>query len=169
MSRYRWISPTKCLETMDFFSHIKSKSYQESEKLLFDAVASGAIKGMLNNEVVPKAHIGIYLSLYSQDKGNPQGNVLPPDLALCYDDLCAVFDRPSIDNRKRGRPKREHSGWTEDRKLAFEMHKMMQKGKARSAAHAARIFVEAGLVSGAGTPESRAKRLERTFRKHYSS
>lgn len=31
------------------------------------------------------------------------------------------------------------------------------------------MLVAEGKVSGAGTPESRAKRLERAFRKHYSS
>ena len=54
------------------------------------------------------------------------------------------------------------------------MHSMMAAGPgvqqgATSASEAARMLVEAGRVSGAGTPESRAKRLERVFRKYYSS
>ncbi|MEP2735355.1 MAG: hypothetical protein ABJP34_03575 [Erythrobacter sp.] len=173
MSRYRWLPPSKCLETMDYFPAIKGKSYQALQKLLFDAVASGAVRGMLNEEVVPKAHIGVYLGLYSLNMPEQEESTLPPNLALNYDDLCAVFDRPVIDNRKRGRPVKEHSGWPEDRKLALEMHKMLagppDQRQAHSAAEAARVLVNEGRVSGAGTPESRAKRLERAFRKYYSS
>lgn len=173
MSRYRWLRPSKCLETMDHFPAIRGQSYEAMQKLLIDAVSRGDVKGMLNDEVVPKAHIGIYLSLYSRAAPEQEPNALPPDLALNYDDLCAVFDRPVIDNRKRGRPVKEHSGWPEDRKLAFEMHKMLAGNPstrpANSAAEAARILVSEDRVTGAGTPESRAKRLERAFRKYYSS
>lgn len=173
MSRYRWLRPSKCLETMDHFPTIKGQPYEGMRKLLFDAVSRGDIKGMLNDEVVPSAHIGVYLSLYGRATHRQEPNSLPPDLALNYDDLCAVFDRPVIDNRKRGRPGKEHSGWSEDRALAFEMHKMIAGNpsmrRAKSAAEAARILVSEGRVSGAGTAESRAKRLERAFRKYYSS
>lgn len=141
--------------------------------LLFDAVSRGDIKAMLNDEVVPKAHIAVYLSLYANAPPQQEPNTLPPNLALSYDDLCAVFDRPTIDNRKRGRPTKEHTGWPEDRMLAFEMHKMLaghpSYRQASSAAEAARILVSEGRVAGAGTAESRAKRLERAFRKYYSS
>lgn len=173
MSRYRWLRPSKCLETMDFFPAIKGQTYESMQELLFDAVSRGDVRGMLNDELVPKAHIAVYLSLYVRATAEQEPNTLPPDLALNYDDLCAVFDRPAIDNRKRGRPVKEHSGWPEDRKLAFEMHKMLaghpDNRQAKSAAEAARILVGEGRVSGAGTPESRAKRLERAFRKYYSS
>lgn len=159
---------------MDFFPAIKGKSYEAMQKLLFDAVSRGDVRGMLKDEVVPKAHIGTYLSLYARATAGQEPNILPPDLALNYDDLCAVFDRSVVDNRRRGRPVKEHSaGWPEDRKLAFDMHKMLaghpDHRQAKSAAEAARILVQAGKVSGAGTPESRAKRLERAFRKYYSS
>jgi|JI6StandDraft_1071083.scaffolds.fasta_scaffold331627_2 hypothetical protein len=173
MSRYRWLRPSKCLETMDHFPAIKDQPYEAMQKLLFDAVSRGDVKGMLNDEVVPKAHIAAYLSLYARATLEQELNTLPPDLALNYDDLCAVFDRPVIDSRKRGRPVREHSGWPEDRKLALEMHKMLAGSpstrKAKSASEAARFLVAEGRVSGAGTPENRAKRLERAFRKYYSS
>ena len=173
MSRYRWLSPSKCLETMDYFPSLKGKPYEAMQKLLFDAVSCGDVRGRLNDEVVPKAHIGIYLSLYVRAETEQNPFTLAPDLSLNYDDLCAVFDRPVIDNRKRGRPVREHSGWSEDRNLAFEMHKMLaghpQTRRANSAAEAARILVDEGRVPGHGTTESRAKRLERTFRKYYSS
>lgn len=158
---------------MDYFDAIKGKSYSEMQKLLFDAVSSGDVRGMLNDEIVPKLHIAIYLNLYARAAPEQAPNILPPDLSLNYDDVCAVFDRPAIDNRKRGRPVKEHSGWPEDRKLAFEMHKMLaghpDQRRANSAAEAARILVDAGKVSGAGTGDSRAKRLERAFRKYYSS
>ena len=173
MSRYRWLPPRKILETMEFFPSLKGHSPAELQRLLFDAVARGDVRGMLNAEVVPKAHIGAYLSLYARASLDQEPNVVPPDLALNYDDLRATFDRPSIDNRKRGRPVKEHSGWPEDRKLAFEMHKMLSGHpkfqQAKSAPQAARILVTAGRVPGAGTPENRAKRLERAFRKYYSS
>jgi hypothetical protein len=158
---------------MDSFPAIKGQPYEAMQKLLFDAVSRADVKSMLNDEVVPKAHISVYLSLYARATPEQEPNTLPPDLALNYDDLCAVFDRPVVDNRKRGRPVKEHSGWPEDRKLAFEMHKMLAGNpsvrQAKSAAEAARILVDEGKVSGAGTPDSRAKRLERTFRKYYSS
>lgn len=158
---------------MDHFPAIKEQPYEAMQKLLIDAVSRGDVRGMLNDEVVPKAHIGIYLALYAKATPEQEPNTLPPNLALNYDDLCAVFDRPVIDSRKRGRPVREHSGWPEDRKLAFEMHKMLagdpSKRRAKSAAEAARILVDGGRVAGAGTPENRAKRLTRAFRKYYSS
>jgi hypothetical protein len=173
MSRYRWLRPLKCLETMDFFPSLEGKTYEELEERLFEAVARGDVRGMLNDEIVPKAHIAVYLSLYARASPDQDPNTLPPDLALNYDDLHAVFDRPLIDNRKRGRPAKERSGWSEDRELAYEMHKMLSGHpdlrRATSAAEAARILVNAGRVSGAGTPESRVKRLERAFRKYYSS
>jgi len=173
MSRYRWLRPSTCLESMAYFPAIKGQPYDAMQKLLFDAVSRGDVRGMLNDEIVPKAHIGAYLSLYARATPEQESNTLPPDLALNYDDLCAVFDRPVIDSRKRGRPVKEHSGWPEDRKLAFEMHKMLacnpSTRQAKSAAEAARILVAEGKVSGAGTPENRAKRLERAFRKYYSS
>ena len=158
---------------MDFFPAIKGQNYEAMQKQLFDAVSRGDVRGMLNDEIVPKAHISAYLSLYTRASVEQEPNTLPPDLALNYDDLCAVFDRPTIDNRKRGRPVKEHSGWPEDRKLALKMHKMLAGHPdfqtAKSAAEAARILVREGKVLGAGTPESRAKRLERAFRKYYSS
>lgn len=173
MSRYRWLRPSICLETMEFFTAINGQSYEAMQKLLFDAVARGDVKGMLNDEIVPKAHISAYLGLYCLASPEQGPNTLPPDLALNYDDLCAVFDRPTIDNRKRGRPVKEHSGWPEDRKLAFKMHKMLAghpgHRQANSATEAARMLVDQGRVSGAGTPENRAKRLVRAFRKYYSS
>ncbi|MEQ8707948.1 MAG: hypothetical protein RIC36_03095 [Rhodospirillales bacterium] len=128
---------------------------------------------MLNDEIVPKGQISVYLALYSRASPEQEPSTLPPDIVLSYDDLRAVFDRPNIDNRKRGRPVKENSGWSEDRMLAAEMHRMLAANpeyrRAKSAAEAARILVDEGKVSGAGTPESRAKRLERVFRKYHSS
>jgi hypothetical protein len=173
MSRYRWLRPSKCIETMEFFPALKEETYEELQKRLFDAVSRGDVRAMLNNETVPKAHIAIYLRLYALASPDQDPNTVPPDLTLSLDDLNEVFDRRSIDNRKRGRPAKEHSSWSEDRRLADEMHRMLAGHptfrRAGSAAEAARILVKAGRVSGAGTPESRAKRLERAFRKYYSS
>ncbi len=173
MSRYRWLRPTSCLETMDYFPALKGRSYEAMQEVLYDAVLRGDVRGMLNDEIVPKAHIAMYLSLYAKATAEQEPNTLPPDLSLNYDDLRAVFDRPVIDNRKRGRPVKEHSGWSEDRKLAFDIHKMLSghpnHRQAKSATEAARILVSEGKVPGAGTPENRAKRLVRAFRKYYSS
>lgn len=173
MSRYRWLRFTHCIEAMQQFPALNCKADDELRKLLVDAVSCGSVRSMFNDEIVPKAHIGTYINLYASATPAQDANTLPPDLALSYDDVCAVFDRATIDNRKRGRPAKEHAGWPEDRKLAFEMHKMLAGNpnvrSASSAAEAARMLVRDGRVSGAGTPENRAKRLERTFRKHYSS
>jgi len=158
---------------MEDFPTTKGQSNEALQKLLFDAVARGDIRVMLNEEVVPKAHIGDYLLMYVRATPDQEPNTLPPNFGLSYHDFCAVFDRAVIDNRKRGRPKQENSGWSEDRMHALEMHKMLtghpSVPQAKSAAEAARILVEEGKVSGAGAPDSLAKRLERTFRKYYSS
>jgi len=158
---------------MEGFPSLIRMEHQELERLLHEAVARGDVKAMLNDVVVPRAHIAIYLSLIARAGPKDGAHTLPPDLSLNYDDLRAVFDRPVIDARKRGRPTKEHSGWSEDQKLVFEMHKMLAGAPrvphATSAAEAARMLVDAGRVPGAGTPESRAKRLVRKFREHYSS
>lgn len=173
MSRYRWLRPMKCLETMAHFPSVSGQSDNEMERLLFEAVSRGDIRGILNDEVVPKAHVGIYLGLYVRASSEQQPHTLPPDLSLNYDDLCAVFDRPVVDARTRGRPRQEHSGWTEDRRLASDMHRMLaghpSMRQATSATEAARILVDSGQVKGVGTDESRVKRLVRTFRKYYST
>lgn len=173
MSRYRWLSPSRSLETMDFFPSMKDLSYAMMQKHLFDAVSRGDIRALLNDEVVPKAHIGTYLTLYEHATPTQEANTLPPNLGLNYDDLRAVFDRPAVDNRKRGRPTQELAGWSEDRRLAHEMHRMLSGDpsdrQAKSASDAARKLVAEGRVPGAGTPENRAKRLVNKFRKYYSS
>ena len=172
MSRYRWLPPSKCLETMDHFPTIKGQSYEAMQKLLHNAVYRGDVKAKLNDVVIPKAHIAVYLNLYARVAIEQEPSTLPPDLALNYDDLCAVFDRPNYDDRKRGRPKQEQQGWTEDQKLAFEMHKMLasaEPNRPKNATQAARLLVEAGRVSGAGAPDNLVKRLVREFRKRYSS
>ena len=173
MSRYRWLRPSKCLESMDYFPSCKGGDYAGMAKQLFDAVNRGDIRVMLDDELVPKAHISIYLSLYARATPEQETHTLPPDLAINYDDLCAVFDRANSDDRKRGRPRREASGWSADRHLAAEMHKMLAKHprhpQALSAAEAARMLMRDGRVTGAGTEESVVKRLVREFRKHYAS
>jgi hypothetical protein len=173
MSRYRWLRPLKCIETMDFLAGTKGSTFAENEKLLFERVSSGDIRAMLNDEIVSKAHIGSFLALYSRANPDQEPFTIPPDIGLSLDDLYAVFDRPAVDTRKRGRPRKEHNGWPDDRKLAAEMHGMLAGRPglplAKSAAEAARMLVDQGRVSGSGTPESRAKRLERAFRKYHSS
>jgi hypothetical protein len=173
MSRYRWLRPSKCLESMDYFPSCKGVDYAGMAKQLFDAVSRGDIRAMLDDELVPKAHISIYLSLYARATPEQELHTLPPDLAISYDDLCAVFDRANSDNRKPGRPRREGSGWSVDRRLAADIHKMLagppQGDRKLTATGAARILVNEGRVPGAGTDESRIKRLVNEFRKHYSS
>ena len=173
MSRYRWLRPLKCLETMEFFPFLNGRSREELEDLLHGAVSRGDVRVLLNDVIVPKAHIGVYLMLYREAYPDQDEHTLPPDVGLNYDDLCATFDRPNIDSRKRGRPKLEHSGWSEDRQLASEMHRMLAGHpsfpRARSATEAARILVENGRVPGAGSDDSRIKRLVRKFRRYYSS
>jgi hypothetical protein len=173
MSRYRWNRPLRCTESMHFFPSMKGKSLACIDELLFKAVSCGDIRAMLNDEIVPKAHIGIYLALYARTTPHQELHTLPPDLQINLDDMSAVFDRPNVDNRKRGRPTKENSGgWSEDHKLAFEMHKMLASHDANrpgSATEAARILVKAGRVSGAGTEDSLIARLRTEFRKRYSS
>jgi hypothetical protein len=158
---------------MESFPAFKDQAHEARQKLLFDAVARGDVRVMINDELVPKKHIGIYLSLYARATPEQEPYTIPPDIDVSFDDLCAVFDRPVIDNRKRGRPVKAHSGWSDDRRLALEMHKMLagnpKSQRASSAAEAARMLVIEGKASGVGTPESIAKRLVRAFRKYYAS
>jgi hypothetical protein len=156
---------------MPFFLSTKGLPYNELSRRLYEAVKRGDVRSMLNDVIIPKAHIGAYLTLYTYATPDQEPHTLPPNVQLSYDDLCAVFDRPVIDKRKRGRPVKENT--SVDRQLAFEMHMMLagypRHQQASSAAEAARILVALGRVPGAGTPQSRAKRLERVFRKYYSS
>lgn len=171
MSRYRWLRPLKCAETMSCLPQLKQKTFDELEQLLHAAVERGDIRILMADVEVPKAHVKSWLGLYARACPDQPAWTLPPDILLSYDDLCSVFDRPNIDGRKRGRPPKERSGWDEDRQHAATMHRMLSgtNPKARSAAQAARILVASGQVSGHGTVESICKRLERAFRKYYTS
>jgi len=171
MSRYRWLTPHKSVEALESFPAFDDADYSTRQQALHHAVSRGDVRTILNDELVPKAHISIYLALYARMSVDQDAHVLPPDLSVNYDDVCAVFDRPNIDDRKVGRPARERAGLSADRWLAAEMHKMMAGSDpiASSAAQAAMLLVNAGRVKGAGTPESMAKRLATEFRKHYSS
>jgi len=153
---------------MSHLPSLEDKPLEELDRILHGAVEKGDVRVLLNDLTVPKEHIAIYLRLHAL--AFPESpKVLPPDVELSYDDLMAVFDRPTIDNRKRGRPRKEDRAT--DRRLTFEMHKMLASHpqRASSAAEAARILVKSGQVPGAGTSESRAKRLVRAFRRYYSS
>ncbi len=159
---------------MECFPSLAGKSLPELHELLFSAVRRGDVRVIFNNVVVPREHIAAWVDNYSARWPEQGSHTLPPDFGLSSDDLSQVFDRPNHDNRKRGRPKKENSGWSMERKLAHEMHQMLAGGisgvtRPKSAAEAARILIEAGRLPGAGTDESRAKRLTNIFRKYYSS
>lgn len=157
---------------MDFFPSLEGKEIEECDELLWEAIRRGDIRAMMNDVIVPTEHIEIYLILYRRVNPDQPPHTLPPNLGVNYDDLCAVFDRPNLDNRKRGRPRQEHQGWTDDQKLASEIHRMLasrEPNRPKNPTQAARLLVEAGRVSGAGTPESLVKRVVREFRKRYSS
>ena len=156
---------------MEHLPAFKAADYNTRSGKIFDAVARGDVRAMLNDEIVPKAHIRTYLELYTRANPEQVSGTLPPDLAINLDDFTATFDRPNADSRKRGRPRKEEKGWSEDRRWAQRMHRMLADPYplVSSAAEAARAIVKYENVSGAGTPESKAKRLERVFRIHYSS
>jgi hypothetical protein len=172
MSSYRWITPRSAGESMYYFQNFASKTLEETDEMLWEAVKRGDIRVMINDVIVPREHIAYFLILYREACSDQPPFTLPPDMAVSYDDMLAVFDRARPDNRKRGRPVKENSGWTEDQKLAFEMHKMLASNnpdKPNSPTAAARSLVLAGQVRGAGTEESKVKRLMREFRKRYTS
>jgi hypothetical protein len=173
VSRYRWLEVRKCLERLECLPALKGKEYEELEALLHDAVKRGAIAVLLNDVEIPKEHIAVYLSLFARAYPEQPSYKLPYDAVLSLDHLYAVFDRPSIDSPTRGRPRKDESGWSEDHKLAAEMHRMIaghpRFPRARTATEAARILLNAGRILGAGTPESKIKRLVRVFRKYYTS
>lgn len=172
MSRYRWLRPIRAVESMTSLPALDGLDCDQCDKLLWEAMQRGDIRAMLNDVIVPAAHIEAYLLLYRAACPDQPPYTLPPNLGVNYDDLCAVFDRPNRDDRKRGRPRQEHQGWTDDHKLAFEMHKMLASpdpNRPKNPTQAARLLVDAGRVAGAGTPESLVKRLVREFRKRYSS
>ena len=67
---------------MSVFPSLEEKSYEELENRLFDAVARGDVRAMLNDEIVPKAHIAVYLRLYARATTDQEPHTLPPNLAL---------------------------------------------------------------------------------------
>ena len=172
MSSYRWLRPLRASESMNSLPSLTGKNVDECDELLWEAINRGDVRVLMNDEIVHKAHIGIFLLLYRGGSPDQPPYTLPPDIGISYDDILAVFDRERPDNRKRGRPVKEHSGWTEDQKLAFEMHKMLAINnpvRPPSPTAAARILVETGRVIGGGTVDSKIKRLMREFRKRYTS
>jgi hypothetical protein len=172
MSSYRWLRPLRASESIGSLPNFKNCDVDKCDELLWEAVKKGDIRVLMNDEIVPKAHIGTFLVLYRRACPDQPPYTLPPDIGISYDDILAVFDRERPDNRKRGRPVTEHSGWTDDQKLAFEMHQMLAVNnpeRPSSPTAAARILVEAGRVTGGGTVDSKIKRLMREFRKRYTS
>lgn len=172
MSSYRWLRPLRASESIGSLPSFKKCDVEECDKLLWEAINRGDVRVLMNDEIVHKAHIGTFLLLYRRASPDQPPYTLPPDIGISYDDILAVFDRERPDNRRPGRPVKEHSGWTEDQKLAFEMHNMLAVNnpeKPSSPTAAARILVEAGRVTGAGTVDSKIKRLMREFRKRYTS
>jgi hypothetical protein len=173
MSSYRWLRPLRASESMTSLPALDGRNVDDCDELLWEAVKRGDVRVLMNDVVVPKAHIAYFLILYQKACPEQPPFTLPPDIGISYDDILKVFDRTRPDNRKRGRPIKENSGWSEDRRHASEMHKMLSGNpdarQAQSAAHAARLLVDEGKVTGAATPENKAKRLERAFRKYYTS
>ncbi len=172
MSSYRWLRPLRASESIGSLPNFKNCDADKCDELLWNAVAQGDVRAQINGVTIHKAHIRYFLLLYRTAFPEQPPFTISPDVGISYDDILAVFDRERPDNRKRGRPVRENTGWTEDQKLAFEMHKMLafnNPDRPSSPTAAARILVEAGRVKGAGTVESKTKRLMREFRKRYTS
>ena len=65
---------------MDFLSALNGQTYEEMERRLYEAVARGDIRSMLNDEVVPRAHIGAYRGLVARASVDKKPNSLPSDL-----------------------------------------------------------------------------------------
>ena len=173
MSQRRWDRPHKIVETLELFPAFKDTDYCGRQQAVHDAVARGTIQTMLNDELVPKAHIAIYLNLYARANSDQDAHVLPPDLLISYGDICAVFDRPNIDNRKVGRPSRSSAKSLADRLLAAEMHKMIARPNpiAANPTQAAKLLIQSGRSPANSMIEmdSHVKRLVRQYQKHFSS
>lgn len=167
---YRWLPPSKCLEAMEVFPRLRGQTRKSLQELLFQAVSRGDIRGMLYEVVVPKAHIGVYLTMYLHCT-NQSSNIVPSDLALSYDDLCRLFDRPPIGNQERRRTFEEHSGSPKERTLASERRRIMPDDASVRpiiAAQAARTLLSARSVPSAGNFENWAKRALRRFLEYFS-
>lgn len=173
MSRYRWLTPHKSVEALESFPAFDDADYSTRQQALHRAVSRGDVRTILNDELVPKAHILIYLALYARASVDQDAHVLPPDLSVNYDDLCAVFDRRNIDDRKVGRPSRSSAKSLADRLLAAEMHKMIARPNpiAANATQAAKLLIQSGRSPANSMIEmdSHVKRLVRQYQKHFSS
>jgi len=168
-SAYGWLSPSRCLEKMKLFPRLQGRTYESLHELLFQAVSSGDIRGMLYETVVPQAHIKVYLTLYLHC-ANQTSNKLPSDLALSFDDLCAVFGKSVVDRRERGPDHEESGGWPEDRTVPYEPLRAQAGNHTDaqiSAAQAARLLLGASRVSRPRTTASRAKRVVRAFLEYF--
>lgn len=168
-SGYRWLSPAQCLENMKVFPGLRGRTDESLHELLFQAVSSGDIRGLLYDAVVPQAHIKVYLTLYLYC-ANQIANKLPSDLSLSYDDLCAVFGKPVVDKKERGPDVEESGGSPPDRPVTYEKHRRLTENTTDpqiSAAQAARLLLSASRVSGARIPASSAKRLVRAFLEYF--
>lgn len=172
MSSYRWLRPLRASENIGSLPNFKKCDVAKCDELLWEAVNRGDVRVLMNNEIVRKAHIGTFLLLYRRACPDQPPYTLPPDIGISHDDILSVFHRERPDNRRRGRPVKEHSGWTEDQKLASEIHGMLavnNPNRPQSPTAAARKLVLDGRVQGAGTDDSKIKRLMREFRKRYTS
>lgn len=169
MSRYRWIPARKAIEQMGFFPKLNGKTNSEMHQLLYDAVATGSIRVTVDGEVVPADEVKILLKWLDRMAPNiseDQLPYLPSAFGISLDDLAKYFDEIWSDSKSAGRPKKQRNP---DDLLISEMHKMICLGNADSATGAARALYDSGRIHGAGTAENIIKRLERKFRKHYSS
>lgn len=114
------------------------------------------VAALLANTKMTKGSPSVSALSNPKKAGEPEQvhDTLPPDIQINYDDFCAVFDRPRIDCRKRGRPRKGNGKMTDDVKLDFEMHRMLVGApsvrQAKSAAEAARMLVDAGRISYLG-------------------
>jgi hypothetical protein len=164
MSRLLWLSAPECLESIVKLSGLKGATSERLHELLFEAVCRGEIRAMLNEVVVPKEHIKVLLTLYVYC-ANQSSNKLPTDLALSFDDICAVFDIKVVDDEKPQLPVRP-----EDRTPSGNAHRRPPEDPSVppiSAAEAASIILSASSASTGGAFQDLSGRLVRALLRYF--
>jgi hypothetical protein len=151
---------------MDSFPSLRERTSEELHELLFQAVSRGKIRAMLNEAVVPKAHINVILTFYIHCAELAR-NSLPADLALSYGDLCTVFEPQFVETRELGGLLEDQRGSPAELTSEYEMPPKVPEDSPspdrNSAAQAARILLAARTNFEAGTAEGAGKRLVRAF------
>jgi hypothetical protein len=172
---YRWVGPRKACEAAGWT--LKNLDGSDLYAWLRERLVSGKIRAKFDDIEITPLIARLLLEGYDL-KFPDNGGIVPPDLYICLPDVRREQELPLMphESKKRGRPKGAGSLKYADWPLTLEMNKMIstfgrESGKSTeepwptfaSPQQAATYLVDNGKVSGAGSRESKIKRLVRRY------